>query len=313
MAKIKVFKLLRVFVIAIIIATLLIAFHYLYFESTRLSTCGVDIFNDWRSYVASVMQKIPFVKDKIRYTPLKIGDPNYYYKNVVSSYAEEINLKLEELNKEKEHIEKQKKLLEIEMKAVKGLQSKWEKFYETEELNKKVYRDFEESVKRLADLMKESDAENVALIINQDSIGVETIAAALKYLPNDVSAEVVQALGKINPKKAAAVLKQIGSIDREIENIKAEKEELKRTLEKIIQEKKKVLNIQGLEEVISKYINDMTPEQLVDLIKDMKLSVDEIIKMVNIIEPSKRRDFLDYLRKEEPSVFVEIFKRGLGG
>jgi len=311
LAKTKGSKLLKSLLIAIIIAVFLIIVHYLYFESTRLSSCGVDVFNDWRSYIAYIVRKIPFVKEKIKYTPLKIGDPNYYYKNLISNYAEEISLKLEEINKEKESVEKQRKLLELEMGVVKGLQSKWKKFYETEEFNKKVYQDFEKNVKKLADLMKESDAESVALIINQNNIDVETIAAALKYLPNDASAEIIQALGKINPKKAADVLKRVGSIKEEIENIKAEKEELREEKKKIIQEKMQVLNIKGLEEVISKYINDMTPEQLVDLIKDMNLSVEEVIKIVNLIEPSKRRKFLDSLRREAPDVFVEIFKRGL--
>jgi len=313
LAKLKVVKLLKVLVIGIVVAALLVAFHYLYFESKRLNYCGVDVFNDWRSYVASVMQKIPFVKQKIEYVPLKIGDPNSYYKSIISSYAEEINRKMEELSKKEKELDEMRKQLESEIGILKSLQKKWRSFYETEQLNKKVYKDVEESVKKLADLMKDSDAENVAVIINQDNISVKTIATALHYLPNDVSAEIIQALGKLNPKKAAEVMKYIGSIDQEIESIKMEKEELKTTMEKIVQEKQKVLEIKGLEDAVAKYINDMTVDQLGDLISDLNLSVDEIIKIVNLMEPDRKQKFLNYLREKDPKVFLEIFRRGIGG
>ncbi|MCD6450284.1 MAG: hypothetical protein J7L34_07245 [Thermotogaceae bacterium] len=313
MARPKASKLLKAFLIAIILGTLFIAFHYLYFESTRLSTCGVDIFNDWRSYVASVMQKIPFVKQRVKYTPLNIGDPNYYYKSVISSYAEEINAKMEELDKKEANLEKMKKQLEIEIRVLKELQEKWREFYEKEELSKKVYQDVEDNLKKLSSLMGESDAESIAKIINQESISVRTIAAALQYLPSDVSAEIVQALGKINPEKAAEVMKHIDSIDQDLENIKAEKEELKKALEELIQEKQKLLEIEGFSEVIANYINDMSVEQLGALIEDLGLGVEEVIKMVNLMESVKRQKFLNYLRENNPSIFMEIFKRGIGG
>ncbi len=297
--------------IALILGILILTGHYLYYESTRLKTCGVDVFNDWKSYIAYLLSKIPYVKDRIEYTPLKISDPVERYDYIMEGYLKDISEKIDEIKKEEALIENQKKALEIEKKIVEEMKNQVkEKLLELER-QKNEYFESLNKIKDFAELLRASDPEEISNVLNQDSVSPKTIASALSYLPKDLSAEILQSLSRVNPKKAADVVKEMAAVEDILKGIEAKQKELETRLKNLAEERAEFLNAKVLGEILSEYFNSLSAERVVQIIEDLDVNVDVLSFVIRSLTPDKRKPILDALSRLDPELFKELLESGV--
>ncbi len=298
--------------VAFILAIAILFSHYLYFESKRLEACGIDLFKDWRSYIAYVMSKIPYVKDRVQYTPLKIGSPAEYYKEVMEGVLVEVGKRMEEVERKEKEVEKLKSEYEAALKALNDIRSRLEEKIKEVEQVKEVYISGQEKVKELADLLKVSDPEEIAPTLAQDSISIDTLAAALSLLPKDLSAEMIQALSKVNSPKAAKVIARIGSVEGIIQRIKEEEGALSKKLEEYAKVQADLLSLKAFRETLKGYFMSMDSYEVADLLSKLNLTTEELVSVLNLLSAEKRAEVLRVLQRNFPEIFRKLVERGVG-
>ena len=302
----------KMLAVAFIFAVLIILAHYMYFESQKLEGCGVSIFHDWRSYIAYVLSKVPYIKDKVHYTPMKVGNPSAYYRDVLSGVVEDVGKKLEELEK-KEHMLKSqedeyKRLLEV----LNDMKSQWKIKFEEVSKSAAAYEDIQKNVQDLRNILKSGDPEELSTILVQDTITASTIAAAVDQLPDDLKAEILQALAKKDPLKAAKVTEILGSIEEKIKEIKNEQKRLEELLKKVAKEKSELENEKVFVNAIVQYVSMLTAQDIVRLIMDLKLNIDVIAALVSKLPPDKSQEILTIFQNEYPTIFKRLIEKGVG-
>ena len=303
----------KALIYATIFAILFVVGYYLYFETRRIAACGVDIFKDWRSYIAFVLSKIPIIKEKVEYTPLKVQDPKEYYRTVLSGVVEDIGKKMKELEEEKRKVENMKRDYEKLLEVLKGMEEEWKKSFEEMNLQKREYENVEKRVEDLRRLMRSADPDEFASILVDETITPLTIAIALNGLPDDQKAEIIQALARKDPKKAAIVTAELGSVDVKLKEIKDEEERLRETLKEAAEkladlEKKKILK-----SVIVSYISRLTSRDIVKMMMDLKLDLGTIAVVISNLPVDKAKEVLSILQTEHEDIFKKLVERGLGG
>jgi len=271
----------------------------------------VDVFRDWRSYIAYVLSKIPYVKDRIEYTPLRIGDPGQYYREVLSGVVEDIGKKLEEVEMKERVVEEKEKEYERLIETLKGMEKRWKEEFKKLRKLKDAYDELQKRIEDLRRIMRAADPDELSAVLVQDNMTATTIAAALKGLPDDLKAEMIQAIARRDPKKAADVTALLGSIEEKIEEVKEERESLLKLLDEVAKEKADLIKKDIMVEIVGSYLSNLSSRDVVKMMIDLGLDIDTIAALISSMPMAKAREVLSILQQEHPDVFKGIIERGV--
>lgn len=184
---------------------------YYIFEYYRLGKYDIKLFEDWRSYTAFLMSKVPYVNKYVKYQPMKVLSVEDYYNEQLKIYLERLEKQSEELKSKAEELATLKKNIEEEQKKLEELRKEVEKEKAELEKEKAEWEDYKNRLKTLANWLASSDPKQIAPAISDDQVSVELLVDSLRMLSNDVAAEILQALSNVNPQKAASVLSRLGT------------------------------------------------------------------------------------------------------
>lgn len=192
--------------VLLVFGLLALIYGYIDFEFNKIGEAGVTPLSDWRSYLAFLLSKIPFVKNYIKYEPRQIIKPSTYYTEIYEAYIEKIDKDRQELEKrasELNQTDQKQRALQAELSA------------RTQELNLKEERllaeiqswqDQNSKFQQFADWLTESEAVQMAEALRSTSISVEEIVSGLRLVDAAIAAEIVGALALVDSNKAAQVL-----------------------------------------------------------------------------------------------------------
>ncbi|MDI3472621.1 MAG: hypothetical protein PWQ20_931 [Thermotogaceae bacterium] len=184
---------------------------YYIFEYYRLGKYDIKLFEDWRSYTAFLMSKVPYVNKYVKYQPMKVLSVEDYYNEQLKIYLERLEKQSEELKSKAEELATLKKNIEEEQKKLEELRKEVEKEKAELEKEKAEWEDYKNRLKTLANWLASSNPAQIAPAISSDQVSVDLLVDSLRMLSDDVAAEILQALSNVNPQKAASVLSRLGT------------------------------------------------------------------------------------------------------
>ncbi|RKX40308.1 MAG: hypothetical protein DRP23_03400, partial [Thermotogae bacterium] len=107
----KLMNILKILFVLVLLLSVLLMYGYLKFELEKVYGEDFRLFQDWRSFVAFLLSKIPFLGERIEYKPMKMMSPKEYYSSVLRDYVKTYDEKLSEVLKREEEVEKKEKVL----------------------------------------------------------------------------------------------------------------------------------------------------------------------------------------------------------
>ncbi|KLO20900.1 MULTISPECIES: hypothetical protein [unclassified Marinitoga] len=205
-------RLISLFFWSIFITLIIISLVYINFEFNRLKILNLSIDKDWKSFVAYMLQKVPVLKDKVKYEYLDVGNAYIIQEKLIDERLKELDLKSEQIKNQLEELKK----LSIQIQNDSNKLEEAKKVFENEkklfEEEKKVFEDYKYRINKLAEWFASSTPANIAVALSRDEVSIDLIVNALLILPSDTAAEIIQALAQINPTKAANVISKIGEV-----------------------------------------------------------------------------------------------------
>jgi len=141
---------------------------------------------------------------------------------------------------------------------------------------------------------------------------VDSLAAALSYLSKDLSATIIQALSKIDSKKAAQVLFRMGGVEGILQRIKDEEANLRKKLNELAKEKRKAISMDIFRQTLKDYFLSMNSYEIADLLVKLNLTIDEVISTLDVLDPEKRTEVLEVLQRNYPEIFRKLVEKGVG-
>jgi len=102
-------KIIMFFLLAMIVAWFV---GYYLFEVYRLGQYNIKFLEDWRSYTAFLLSKIPYINRFVKYEPMKVLTVEDFYKEQFLIYQEKLEKQSEELRKKTEELIRFEKKIE---------------------------------------------------------------------------------------------------------------------------------------------------------------------------------------------------------
>ncbi|KAF2955893.1 hypothetical protein [Marinitoga sp. 38H-ov] len=205
-------RLLTLFFWSIFITIIIIILVYLNFEFNRLKTLNLSIQNDWKSFVAYMLQKVPVLKDRVKYEYLDIGNAYIIQEKLIEERLSVLDKKSQEINSQLEELKKLASQITIEASNLAKEKEIFENEKKIFEEEKKKFEDYNSRIEKLSQWFASSTPAQIAVALSRDEVGIDLIVNALLKLPSDTAAEIIQALAQINPTKAANVISKIGEV-----------------------------------------------------------------------------------------------------
>ncbi|AEX86283.1 hypothetical protein XO10_09400 [Marinitoga sp. 1135] len=205
-------RLFGLFFWSIFITGIVITIIYINFEFGRLKTLNLSIKEDWKSFVAYMLQKVPVLKDKVKYEYLDVGNAYVIQEKLLEDRMKEIDIKNEKLKSQIEELNKLSVQLSNEASELAIAKQKLEEEKKKFEKEKEMFEDYKYRIKKLSEWFASSTPSQIALALSRDEVSIDLIVNALLMLPSDTAAEIVQALAQVNPTKAANVISKIGEV-----------------------------------------------------------------------------------------------------
>ncbi|MFN3284214.1 MAG: hypothetical protein ACK40Q_08305, partial [Pseudothermotoga sp.] len=201
---------LKIIAIALFISFTILVYGYFIFEYNRVKGFVMNPIEDWKSYLAFLLSKIPYVSKYVRYEPLQILSPQEYFQDISRAASQRAQQILEEARRVKSQAEEQLKLIEAERKVVLQMRKNWEdKLLQLETAIAKLQSP--EDIKKISETISSADPAAIAPVLASNEYSTDSIAAALTNLSSDLRADVLTELGKLYPAKAAQVMNKIAS------------------------------------------------------------------------------------------------------
>ncbi|SHF13922.1 hypothetical protein SAMN02745164_01867 [Marinitoga hydrogenitolerans DSM 16785] len=208
----KLKRLLTLFFWSTFITLIIIALVYVNFEFNRLKILNLSIEKDWKSFVAYMLQKIPVLKERLKYEYLDIGNAYLIQEKLIEDRLKELDMKSAQINSQLEELKKYSSQIENESNQLSIERQKFEAEKKKFEDEKKIFEDYKYRINKLAEWFASSAPAQIALALSRDEVSIDLIVNALLILPSDTAAEIIQALAQINPTKAANVISKIGEV-----------------------------------------------------------------------------------------------------
>lgn len=214
-AKKKPGRLKKIFILffwSIFITLIILALVYINFEFGRIKTLNLSLEKDWKSFVAYMLQKIPVLKERVKYEYLDVGNAYIIQEKLIEERLKSLDLKNEQLKEQIEQLKELSKEIEKESNQLALEKQKFEEEKKAFEEEKRVFEDYKYRINKLAEWFASSTPAQIALALSRDEVSIDLIVNALLILPSDTAAEIIQALAQVNPTKAANVISKIGEV-----------------------------------------------------------------------------------------------------
>lgn len=295
-------NILKILFVLVLLLSVLLMYGYLKFELEKVYGEDFRLFQDWRSFVAFLLSKIPFLGERIEYKPMKMMSPKEYYSSVLRDYVKTYDEKLSEVLKREEEVEKKEKVLKMEESVLANLKEEWQKKREELAVKEKSLEEYEKKIEDITKILLEADPEELSTMMNSEKLSPVTLAVILKKVPPDVSAEFLQALTKINPEKAASVVKEMVSVEKIKENLKNLLEETKRSLEDLIRKEGELFDKKKYLEVVAGVLRDMEDTLIVDFLKVLKIDAETFRLLLTKLPQDRAEEILKIVYRDYPEL-----------
>ena len=295
-------NILKILFVLVLLLSVLLMYGYLKFELEKVYGEDFRLFQDWRSFVAFLLSKIPFLGERIEYKPMKVMSPKEYYSSVLRDYVKTYDEKLSEVLKREEEVEKKEKVLKMEESVLANLKEEWQKKREELAVKEKSLEEYEKKIEDITKILLEADPEELSTMMNSEKLSPVTLAVILKKVPPDVSAEFLQALTKINPEKAASVVKEMVSVEKIKENLKNLLEETKRSLEDLIRKEGELFDKKKYLEVVAGVLKDMEDTLIVDFLKVLKIDAETFRLLLTKLPQDRAEEILKIVYRDYPEL-----------
>lgn len=210
--KSRIKRLLSLFFWSIFITLIALALLYVNFEFNRIKTINLSITEDWKSFIAYMLQKVPVLKDRVKYEYLDVGNAYVIQEKLIEDRLKELEEKSKQIQSQIEELNKLSSQLKTESNNLEAEKAKLENEKKSFEEEKKVFEDYKYRINKLAEWFASSTPAQIALALSRDEVSIDLIVNALLILPSDTAAEIIQAIAQINPTKAANVISKIGEV-----------------------------------------------------------------------------------------------------
>ena len=295
-------NILKILFVLVLLLSVLLMYGYLKFELEKVYGEDFRLFQDWRSFVAFLLSKIPFLGERIEYKPMKMMSPKEYYSSVLRDYVKTYDEKLSEVLKREEEVEKKEKVLKMEESVLANLKEEWQKKREELAVEEKSLEEYEKKIEDITKILLEADPEELSTMMNSEELSPVTLAVILKKVPPDVSAEFLQALTKINPEKAASVVKEMVGVEKIEENLKNLLEETKRNLEDLIRKEGELFDKKKYLEVVAGVLRDMEDTLIVDFLKVLKIDAETFRLLLTKLPQDRAEEILKIVYRDYPEL-----------
>ena len=295
-------NILKILFVLVLLLSVLLMYGYLKFELEKVYGEDFRLFQDWRSFVAFLLSKVPFLSERIEYKPMKVMSPKEYYSSVLRDYVKTYDEKLSEVLKREEEVEKKEKVLKMEESVLANLKEEWQKKREELAVKEKNLEEYEKKIEDITKILLEADPEELSTMMNSEELSPVTLAVILKKVPPDVSAEFLQALTKINPEKAASVVKEMVGVEKIEENLKNLLEETKRNLEDLIRKEGELFDKKKYLEVVAGVLRDMEDTLIVDFLKVLKIDAETFRLLLTKLPQDRAEEILKIVYRDYPEL-----------
>jgi len=296
----KLMNILKILFVLVLLLSVLLMYGYLKFELEKVYGEDFRLFQDWRSFVAFLLSKIPFLGERIEYKPMKVMSPKEYYSSVLRDYVKTYDEKLSEVLKREKEVEKKEKVLKMEESVLANLKEEWQRKKEELAIKEKSLEEYEKKIEDITKILLEADPEELSTMMNSEELSPVTLAVILKKVPPDVSAEFLQALTKINPGKTASVVKEMVGVEKIEGNLKNLLEETKRSLEDLIKKEGELFDKEKYLEVVAGVLKDMEETLIVDFLKVLKIDIESFRLLLAKLPQDRAEEILKIVYRDYP-------------
>ncbi|MCD6267368.1 MAG: hypothetical protein J7J14_03040, partial [Thermotogaceae bacterium] len=236
------------------------------------------------------------------YKPMKVMSPKEYYSSVLRDYVKTYDEKLSEVLKREKEVEKKEKVLKMEESVLANLKEEWQRKKEELAVKEKSLEEYEKKIEDITKILLEADPEELSTMMNSEELSPVTLAVILKKVPPDVSAEFLQALTKINPGKAASVVKEMVDVEKIEGNLKNLLEETKRSLEDLIRKEGELFDKEKYLEVVAGVLEDMEETLIVDFLKVLKIDTETFRLLLTKLPQDRAEEILKIVYRDYPEL-----------
>lgn len=301
---------LKIIAIALFISFTILVYGYFVFEYNRVKGFVMNPIEDWKSYLAFLLSKIPYVNRYVRYEPLQILSPQEYFQDISRAASQRAQQILEEARRVKSQADEQLKLVEAERKIVLQMRKNWEdKLLQLEAAIAKLQSP--EDIKKISETISSADPAAIAPVLASNEYSTDSIAAALTNLSSDLRADVLTELGKLNPAKAAQVMNKIASVEELIKSLTENKKQLEEKQKQVTRELSLLIDATMIRDLSIEFINQFSDEQIIQMIDSLALDENSVMAILSILKQERSKEILKKLKDQKPQLFQKLVLKGV--
>ncbi len=301
---------LKVIIIAIFVSFTVLVYGYFVFEYNRIKGLATNPIEDWKSYFAFLLSRIPYVNKYVKYEPLEILSPWEYFQDISKTASLRAQQILEEAKKAKSQTDEQMKLLQEQRKVILQMRKSWEDKLLQVEMDLKRLQN-PEDIKKISETISSADPAAIAPVLANDAYTVDSIAAALTNLSSDLRADVLAELGKINPAKAAQVMSKIASVEEIIKNLQEKQKQLDERQKQLISEMSSLIDAKIIKDLSVEFLNQFTDEQILQMIDSLTLDENSLMVILSALKEERSKELLKKLKDQKPELFQKLVLKGV--
>ena len=279
------------FLITLLFLVILFMYGYISFEISRMYGGKISPFEDWRSYIAFLASKVPFLRDRISYQPLRAETPAEYYSKIYQRYIEIYTQKVEELTRKEKEIEEKMKVLETQKSVVDRMIGEVQSLKSQLIEEKNRLDSYKKQVDELINVLLNTDPKNLANALN--NVDDDTLAVIFKRTDPTYAGEFLEALSSVNPQKAARVMEMIVGVDSTVKRLESLIEQAKNSVEQMTKKEAQLFSKETYLKVVADALNNVSPEVAVEFLKKEN------------VDPETLRIILSMMNREHASALVQ--------
>ncbi|HPP70049.1 MAG TPA: hypothetical protein PLK95_04910, partial [Pseudothermotoga sp.] len=296
--------------IALFVSFTVLVYGYFIFEYNRIKGYTMNPIEDWKSYFAFLLSKIPYVNKFVKYEPLQIFSVAEYFQDISKAASQRAQQILEEARKTKSQADEQLRVVEQQRKIVLEMQKQWEdKLLQVEAAMKKLQTP--EDIKKITETISSADPVAIAPVLASDVYTVDSVAAAIASLSSDLRADVLTELGKLNPVKAAQVMNRIASIENILQDLQRRQSELAERQKQITNELSLLIDAKIVRDLSIQSLNQFTDEQILQMIDSLSLDENSVMVILSILKNERSKEILKKLKDQKPQLFQKLVIKGV--
>jgi len=298
-------------VIALVILSILFLFGYSSFLSRQVYGPDVGTFYGWRNYVSYVFSKIPFVKNYVQYESLETISPSDYFEKVYQKYQEQLNNQLADIQNREAELAKKEEEINKMLSSLTEIENSWKEQKLKEELNKVQDTVSLTRLNDIVDTFANSDPAQLTRLMNADNMSVDTLAVVFSKLTPDTRAEMLQKLTSANPQKAAQIVEKMGGVDQIISDIDFKVEELKNTINDLVNTEATIISLSGFSKGVSAFLSDMSYDELWNFVLKIQSRPDLVLYILSNVDSQTTVRLLRDIKDNNEQLFIDIMNKGV--